>query len=330
MTDSFRLVMGQINPVVGDVSGNVKKIIDAAQQARDALNADLVVFSELTITGYPPEDLLHRPGLMKRVELGLEKLKRDLQGVAVLIGHPAGRVREDLYNAASVIADGECLITYYKQYLPNYSVFDEERYFVKGHIPGVFEHKGIKFGISICEDIWFTGPATQAADHGAEIILNLNASPYRQGKCQLRELEVAQRVTETGLPIVYVNQVGGQDELVFDGGSFAFSGQGQKVVRAPAWQEGLYPIDIIRGQDGQLQLSGEVTAKESDLEMIYRGLVLGLRDYIEKNHFPGVVSINLDQASAVLKQVKVRMLILPLLQHHLIMVRLLNLEKFQI
>ncbi len=289
MVGSFCLVMGQLNPVVGDVSGNVKKIIDAAQHARDVLNADLVVFSELTLTGYPPEDLLHRPGLMRRVELGLEKLKREVQGVAILIGHPAGKVREDLYNAASVIVDGQCLVTYFKQYLPNYSVFDEERYFVKGHIPGVFKYKGLQFGITICEDTWFTGPTSQAADHGAEIILNLNASPYRQGKCQLRELEVTQRVREVGIPIVYVNQVGGQDELVFDGGSFVISGEGKKVARAPAWQEGLYPLNVVREHDGKLHVSGDVTAKESDLEMVYRGLVLGLRDYIEKNHFPSVV-----------------------------------------
>jgi NAD+ synthase (glutamine-hydrolysing) len=289
MANNFCLVMGQINSVVGDVSGNVKKIIDAAQHARDALNADLVIFPELTLTGYPPEDLLHRPGLIKRVELGLEKLKQDLQGIAILIGHPSGKVRDDLYNAASVIVDGQCLVTYFKQCLPNYSVFDEKRYFVKGHLPGIFDYKGFKFGITICEDIWFTGPASQAADQGAEILLNLNASPYRQGKCQLRELEIAQRVAETGLPIVYVNQVGGQDELVFDGGSFVFSGQGQKVARAPAWQEGLFPVNIARQRDGQLALTGEIVATESDLEMIYRGLVVGLRDYIEKNHFPSVV-----------------------------------------
>lgn len=289
MANNFCLVMGQINSVVGDVSGNVKKIIDAAQNARDALNADLIIFPELTLTGYPPEDLLHRPGLIQRVELGLEKLKQDLQGIAILIGHPSGQVRDDLYNAASVIVDGQCLVTYFKQCLPNYSVFDEKRYFVKGHSPGIFDYKGFKFGITICEDIWFREPASQAADHGAEILLNLNASPYRQGKCQLRELEIAQRVAETGLPIVYINQVGGQDELVFDGGSFAFSGQGQKVARAPAWQEGLFPVYIVRQGDGQLALTGEVVATESDLEMIYRGLVIGLRDYIEKNHFPSVV-----------------------------------------
>ena len=281
--------MGQINTVVGDVSGNVKKIIDAAEHARDNLNAGLIVFPELALTGYPPEDLLHRPDFIKRVESGLEKLKKDLYGIAVLIGHPSGQVREDLYNSASVILDGQNLVTYSKQYLPNYSVFDEKRYFVKGDLPGIFEYEGIKFGITICEDIWFTGPASQAADQGAEIILNLNASPYRQGKCQLREVEVRQRVAEVGLPIVYVNQVGGQDELVFDGGSFVISDKGQKVARAPAWQEGLFPVNIVRQQDGKLNLVGEVVSKESDLEMIYRGLVVGLRDYIEKNDFPTVV-----------------------------------------
>ena len=283
------LVLGQINTIVGDVLGNVKKVIDAAEHARDELNADLVVFPELTLTGYPPEDLLHRPDFIKRVELGLEKLKKDLYGITIVIGHPSGQVREDLYNAASVIVDGQCLITYFKQYLPNYSVFDEERYFVKGNSPGIFECKGIKFGITVCEDIWFKDPTNQAADHGAEVLLNLNASPYRQGKCQLREVEVRRRVAESGLPIVYVNQVGGQDELVFDGGSFVISANGQKVARAPAWREGLFPVNITREQDGQLNLMGEVVAKESDLEMIYRGLVVGLRDYIEKNDFPSVV-----------------------------------------
>ena len=289
MSNYFCLVMGQINTVVGDMSGNVKKIIDAAEHARDNLNAGLIVFPELAITGYPPEDLLHRADFIKRVESGLEKLKKDLYGIAILIGHPSGQVREDLYNSASVILNGQNLVTYSKQYLPNYSVFDEKRYFVKGDLPGIFEYEGIKFGITICEDIWFTGPASQAADQGAEIILNLNASPYRQGKCQLREVEVRQRVAEVGLPIVYVNQVGGQDELVFDGGSFVISDKGQKVARAPAWQEGLFPVNIVRQQDGKLNLVGEVVSRESDLEMIYRGLVVGLRDYIEKNDFPTVV-----------------------------------------
>lgn len=289
MTADFCLVMGQINLVVGDVAGNVKKVIAAAEQARDELNADLVVFPELTLTGYPPEDLLLRPGLIKRVEKGLVSLKSKIKGVAVLVGHPSGVVREDLYNAASLIADGQCLASYFKHHLPNYSVFDEKRYFVEGKEPCVVDYKGIRFGITICEDIWFAGPSVQAVDVGAEIILNLNASPFSQGKWQLRETQVKQRALETGVPIIYVNQVGGQDELVFDGCSFALSNIGEKVVRAPAWQQGLYPVLISRNENKTLSIQGELASKETELAMIYQGLVCGLQDYVEKNHFASVV-----------------------------------------
>ncbi len=281
--------MGQINPVVGDVAGNVKKVIAAADQARDQLNADLVVFPELTLTGYPPEDLLLRPGLIKRVETGLVSLKSKIKGVAVLVGHPSGVVREDLYNAASLIADGQCLASYFKHHLPNYSVFDEKRYFIEGKEPCVVNYKGIRFGITICEDIWFAGPTAQAVDGGAEIILNLNASPFSQGKWQLRETQVRQRAIETGVPIIYVNQVGGQDELVFDGCSFALSKTGEKVARAPSWQQGLFPVYIRRHENNTLSLQGELVAKETELAMIYKGLVCGLHDYVEKNNFSSVV-----------------------------------------
>ena len=289
MATDFCLVMGQVNPVVGDVAGNVKKIIKAAEQARVEFNADLVVFPELSLTGYPPEDLLLRPGLTKRVEKGLRKLKKKIKGVAVLVGHTAGVAREELYNAASLIADGECLGTYFKHHLPNYGVFDEKRYFVEGKEACVIDYKGIKLGITICEDIWFSEPASQALDSGAEIIVNLNASPFRQGKWQLREEQVKQRAMETGLPIVYVNQVGGQDELIFDGCSFALSSTGEKVVRAPAWQQGLYPVIIKRNDDHTLSLQGEIAKKETELAMVYQGLVSGLRDYVEKNNFSSVV-----------------------------------------
>jgi NAD+ synthase (glutamine-hydrolysing) len=288
MEQTVCLVMGQINPLVGDVAGNVNKIIAAAEQARTQFKADLIVFPELTLTGYPPEDLLLRPELLRRVEAGLLKLKQNIKDIAVVVGHPAGGDGE-LYNAASVIAGGQCLASYYKQYLPNYSVFDEKRYFVKGDRPTVFDYNGIRFGLTICEDIWFTAPASQAVDDGAEVLLNLNASPYRQGKCHSREVEVAQRVSETGLAIVYVNLVGGQDELVFDGGSFVLSQQGQKIASAPVWQAALHPVQIHKEQTGSLTLTGELTAKPTELAMIYQGLVLGLRDYIKKNHFPSVV-----------------------------------------
>jgi NAD+ synthase (glutamine-hydrolysing) len=288
MSEPVCLVMGQINPLVGDIAGNVDMIIAAAEQAKAEFNADLLIFPELTLTGYPPEDLLLRPELLRRVEAGLLKLKQNIKGIMIVVGHPEGQ-KGELYNAASVISDGQCLATYYKQRLPNYSVFDEKRYFIQGDEATVFDCKGIKFGITICEDIWFTAPASQAADSGAEVLLNLNASPYRQGKCQTREVEVAQRVLETGLAVVYVNLVGGQDELVFDGGSFVMSQQGQKVSSAAVWQPALQPVQIMREGNGELVLTGQLATKPSELAMVYQGLVTGLRDYIEKNNFPSVV-----------------------------------------
>lgn len=283
------LVMGQINPVVGDVAGNVMKIITSAHRARDEFGADMVIYPELTLTGYPPEDLLLRPGLLKRVNKALQTLKKHIQGVAVVVGHPDGEVRKELYNAASIIDNGDIVGTYFKQKLPNYSVFDEKRYFVEGKEPCVIDFRGIKVGLTLCEDIWFTEPSLQAVDAGAELIINLNASPFRSGKWQLREAEVRKRVVETSVPVIYVNQVGGQDELVFDGCSFALNQQGDKVALAAAFESGLYPITIRRTEDGKLQLQGDMTDKEDELAMIYKGLVMGLRDYIQKNHFPGVV-----------------------------------------
>lgn len=283
------LVMGQINPVVGDVAGNVMKIITTAHKARDEFGADMVIYPELTLTGYPPEDLLLRPGLLKRVNKALQTLKKHIHGVAIVIGHPDGEVRKELYNAASIIDNGEITGTYFKQKLPNYSVFDEKRYFVEGKEPCVIDFRGVKIGLTLCEDIWFKEPALQAVDAGAELIVNLNASPFRSGKWQLREAEVRKRVIETCVPVVYVNQVGGQDELVFDGCSFALDHRGEKVARAAAFESGLYPITVNRADDGKLLLQGELADKEDELAMIYKGLVMGLRDYINKNHFPGVV-----------------------------------------
>lgn len=283
------LVMGQINPVVGDVAGNVMKIITAAHQARDDLDADLVIFPELTLTGYPPEDLLLRPGLLKRVNKALQTLQKHIEGVAIIVGHPDGEVRKELYNAASLIDGGRMAATYFKHKLPNYSVFDEKRYFVEGKEACVVDFRGVRLGLTLCEDIWFTEPACQAADKGAELIINLNASPFRIGKWQLREAEVRKRVEETGLPVVYVNQVGGQDELVFDGCSFALDRQGNKVARAPAFEAGLFPLTVKRGEAGGVEISGQMADKEDELPMIYKALVTGLRDYIEKNRFPGVV-----------------------------------------
>lgn len=282
------LVMGQLNPIVGDVAGNLKKVIMAANQARDEFAADVIVFPELMLTGYPAEDLLLRPGLMKRVNKALVTLQKLIGGIAVIVGHPEGLTRQKLYNAVSVIADGERKSVYFKQMLPNYGVFDEKRYFAEGVLPCVVDIKGFRLGLTVCEDIWFAGPATQTAAAGAQLIVNLNASPYQIDKSVLRDQEVGNRVTETGLPVVYVNQTGGQDELVFDGASFVIDGHGQKVVSAPSFEAGLYPV-LIQRQAQTLVISGETMAQQNPLADIYKALTTGLRDYIEKNHFPGVV-----------------------------------------
>ncbi|MAX53369.1 MAG: NAD+ synthase [Methylophaga sp.] len=286
---TLTLVMGQINPVVGDVAGNVNRIIESANQAKQQHNADLVVFPELTLSGYPPEDLLLRPGLLKRVRKALSTLASKLDNIAVLVGHPAGDVESGLYNSASLIDDGKVVCTYHKQQLPNYGVFDEKRYFVEGDEAVVFDFRGINIGITICEDIWFKDPAARAKAAGAELIVNLNASPYHVGKWPLREAEVNKRVSETGLPVIYVNQYGGQDELVFDGYSFVINAAGTKVAQAPALEFGLFPVSIKRDASGTLSLSGTLCEPEEELSTIFKALTLGLKDYIEKNHFPGVV-----------------------------------------
>ncbi|MCC5796515.1 MAG: NAD+ synthase [Methylophaga sp.] len=289
MTDQLRLVMAQINPIVGDVAGNLAQIVTAAEQARDQLKADLLIFPELTLTGYPPEDLLLRPGLVKRCDKALLTLQQQIQGIHIIIGHPTGNPGQELYNAASLIGDGSLKATYFKQQLPNYSVFDEKRYFVPGKDACVVELNGIRLGLTICEDIWFSAPALQAVDEGAELLVNLNASPFQQGKWLLREQEVRLRTQESQVPVVYVNQVGGQDELVFDGCSFALSADGRVMARAPAFESGLFVVDVQRQVGGAVTISGNISAKQDEISMLYQALVLGLRDYIEKNGFPGVV-----------------------------------------
>lgn len=288
-SQTLKVVLAQINPIVGDVAGNTAKVLAAAAQGRDESDADIVVFPELCLTGYPPEDLLLRPGLQKRVDKAIDTLKQKVSGVHIVIGHPSGKVGQELYNAASVIADGEIVCQYFKQMLPNYSVFDEKRYFVDGHLASTFTLKGITFGLTICEDIWFTAPAAQAKDAGAEVLLNINASPFQQGKPALRRNTVRQRATENHLPILYVNQVGGQDELVFDGGSFALDAMGNVVMQAVAFQEDLIPVVITKTSDNRISLTGDIVEDLPPLASVYQALVLGLRDYVEKNRFPGVV-----------------------------------------
>ncbi len=284
----LRIVMAQINTLVGDVDGNSDKIIAAASRARDEFGADAILFPELALCGYPPEDLLLRPGLALRVVHGLERIKRAVQGIDVIVGYPR-RATGGLYNAASLLRDGRVIDTYHKQHLPNYSVFDEKRYFKRGDSPCVVEIKGLPVAIVICEDVWLPQPLQQARDAGARLVLILNASPYRIDKGREREEVLRQRVQESGLPALYVNLVGGQDELVFDGESFVINGQGEVTRRAPAFQEGLYPVELDFTEESVTPRTGTCAPLMSEEASVYQALVLGVRDYVEKNGFPGVV-----------------------------------------
>ena len=230
--------MAQLNFLVGDIVGNTEKVIAAALEARDRLRADLIVFPELTLTGYPPEDLLLRPGFIRQVEPALQRLCGEIRGIAAVIGCPLP-TPEGLRNAAVMLSDGAIRASYYKQCLPNYSVFDEKRYFVPGQEPMVLTVAGARVGVTICEDIWQSGPGVQAAKAGAQLLLNLNASPYHAGKGGERLDVLRQRVRESGIPIVYVNLLGGQDELVFDGGSFVIGVDGVVSARARMFADDL-------------------------------------------------------------------------------------------
>lgn len=285
MNDTLNIAVAQINLKVGDVLGNVDRVIAAAMQARDEMNADLVMFPELTLTGYPPEDLLLRPGLQQAVALGLERLCQAVSGIDVVVGYPrttdSGRM-----NAAGLIRDGVVVAEVAKRNLPNYAVFDEKRYFEPGETgAAVIEVNGVRIGLTVCEDIWFPGPARACAEQGATLILNINASPFHAGKRERREAVVRERVAETGLPVVYGNLVGGQDELVFDGESFAMSADGAVVMRAPAFEEG---INVVRYERGSLQPAG-VCMPLARVASVYRALVTGTRDYVRKTGFSGAV-----------------------------------------
>ena len=287
MSKRLRIVMAQIDLLVGDVRGNTQQLIEAAARARDELHAQAILFPELALTGYPPEDLLLRPGLQLHVLEALQHLKREVRGIDVVVGHPDAGAG-GLYNAASVIRDGQIVATAHKQHLPNYSVFDEKRYFAAGTESCVVAIGGVPCGLTICEDIWSPGPVQQARAAGARCILNINASPFHAGKDDEREAVVRDRVHEVGLPLVYVNLVGGQDELVFDGGSFVMNAAGEVTQRAPACVAGLYPVDLAIG-DAVQPLPGDCQPRPDPVAGIYDVLVLGVRDYIRKNGFKGAV-----------------------------------------
>ncbi len=286
-----RIQVAQLNLLVGDVGGNADRVIAAAGRAR-ADGVDLLIFPELTLTGYPPEDLLLRPELMERVEKALERLRATCRGITLVLGYPLSAVG-GLFNVAGVLRDGEVIGEYAKQQLPNYGVFDEKRYFQAGAAPVVLDHLGLKIGLSVCEDIWQEGPTRQAVDAGARILVNINASPFHAGKRAQREALVARRAKEHGIPIVYANLVGGQDELVFDGASFVADGSGRILKRAAVFEEDALTLDL--DDEGRL-VAGDPepgtdldSGREDEEAGVYGALVLGVRDYVRKNGFSGAV-----------------------------------------
>lgn len=285
----LKIALAQINLMVGDVAGNTRRIIEVAKEARDQLRAHAVLFPELALTGYPPEDLLLRPELNSRIEKALQLLCDDsLAGIDIIVGYPI--LREGLlFNAAGVIRDGQLFAEYHKALLPNYSVFDEKRYFEPGGEPCVFDIQGVPVGITICEDIWYKTPAARAAEQGARILLNLNASPFHHGKAPEREMLVKKRALESDLAIVYLNLIGGQDELVFDGGSFVVDKTGKLTQRLPFFEESLGLVEFDSGSEAARPLTTEVTPHFGEEEGIYKALVLGVRDYVHKNGFRGAV-----------------------------------------
>lgn len=283
----LHLQLAQINTLVGDIPGNTAQVLQLARAAVQAPQVpDAIIFPELTLTGYPPEDLLLRPSLGLRVERALAELMAAKLPVALVVGYP--RLRDgQLYNMAGVIEGGELIAEYAKQCLPNIQVFDEKRYFTQGDTPCVFTLKGVPTALSICEDIWHPEPMAQARAAGAQLMLNLNASPYHMGKQREREAVVASRAREGNMPVVYVNLLGGQDELVFDGGSFVADAQGNIGFRAPNYQAGVFAL-TLNATTGECSPTS-LAAVSDDLASAYDALVLGLRDYVHKNRFKGVI-----------------------------------------
>nr|MBO2488842.1 NAD+ synthase [Gammaproteobacteria bacterium] len=288
MSPTLRLALAQLNLFVGDVAGNAQRVLHAAAEARDCLAADVVLFPELTLCGYPPEDLLFHKGLRRQVAAALERVRAESRGIGVLVGYPE-YTEEGIYNAAVLVRDGNTLANYRKQELPNYAVFDEKRYFKHGRETCIVELNGIRVALLICEDIWQPIPARAAKAAGAQLLVIINGSPYALGYQNRRENVVRERVREVNLPAVYLNMVGGQDELVFDGGSFVMNADGEVVQRAPHFEEGLFPVEIDLIDDKAVPRPGQIAPPQSDEASVYNALVLGVRDYVGKHGFPGVV-----------------------------------------
>lgn len=292
MSNQINVALAQINVKVGALEQNVDLIIANAERARDDLQCQLMICSELVLTGYPPEDLLLRPGFNARVEEELARLCGSVKGIDLIVGYPK-KTDQGLFNVAALICDGVIKAEYLKQKLPNYSVFDEKRYFEPGNESCVIDYKGMQLGLTVCEDIWHDGPVEVAVADGAEVIVNINGSPYHTRKIPERQAMVCARAKKLKVPVIYVNQVGGQDELVFDGASFVCNASGETVHQAGSFVDSLTTVTLYKDA---LVTKNVVTVTGTELAdllpfqaNVYQALVLGVRDYVNKNGFSGVV-----------------------------------------
>lgn len=282
---SFKIAIAQFSPHVGNLDANTHTMIDLANQAKKD-NADLIIFPELSTLGYPAEDLLIRPSLAKRTKLAFEKLT-EVKDIVMVFGFVNQTEDGERYNSAAVMKDGEVLGVYNKQTLPNYGVFDEKRYFDEGHQHLVFEYLGHKFGVLICEDVWSLSTVQQLAQLNIDTALVLNASPYEVGKPQHRIDTMAALVKQLNINLVYCNQVGGQDDLIFDGTSFVLNKSGEVALQAPSFEKGLY---IAEYDAEKLEFSkGTITPALETMAEIYQSLVMATRDYVQRSGFPGVI-----------------------------------------
>ena len=284
----MKLFLAQLNNIVGDIEGNLNKAIDVLQDAKK-LDSDLVIFSELFLSGYPPEDLVLKKSFVSACKNALDSLitYSEEKELGVIIGLPIYE-KNKLFNAAAVIDKGQLIGFSKKVNLPNYSVFDEKRVFNKNNTPEIFDFRGIKLGIPICEDIWMDNVCKELKDKGCELIISPNGSPFDKYKINQRKTIIEDRVTEVKTPFVYVNQFGGQDELVFDGSSLVMNGNKEVVFEAPSWEENTSVVEFNVSAKKFNDLPFE-KAQVSDLENIYMAMVIGLRDYVTKNNFPGVI-----------------------------------------
>jgi NAD+ synthase (glutamine-hydrolysing) len=278
----MKIAIAQLNPFLGDLAGNVARMLAEAKRA-SGQGASLLVTPELSLCGYPPEDLLFRHDFRRACAEALADMAKQVVGISILVGHPY-LVEDKLYNAVSLLESGRIVVTYLKQKLPNYQVFDEARYFSTGDQSFVFTHHGVKIGVLICEDVWFAEPVASVKAAGAEMIVVPNASPYDFQKLNVRYDVVRARVAEAGLPILYAHMTGGQDELLFDGASFAINADGSVGYQEREFEEALGLVEYANGK-----FSGEILPLLSVEANVYRALVVALRDYVNKNNFPGVL-----------------------------------------